>query len=139
MKHYLVDLYQVCLNYASGAKNDPALGGLMLYIDLYRQKNEKIFLSETIMPRALIYVASLCGPLPNLFKLYPWGQKWHRPGGHMLDIGLYREKHGRIFLSETTWPRAFGMKHFLVVFYPVRSNFTPGAKNGPTPGVTCFT
>ena len=30
----------------------------------------------------------------------------------MLYIGLYRKKHEKIFLSETTWPRAliFGMK-----------------------------
>ena len=50
-----MDLYQVCLNYAPGAKNDPALGGHMLYIDLYREKHEKTFLSETIRPRALIF------------------------------------------------------------------------------------
>ena len=58
------------------------------------------------------------------------------PQGHMLYIGLYREKHEKIFLSETTRPRAmiFGMKHNLVVFYPFCSNYTPGAKNGPNPG-----
>ena len=52
----------------------------------------------------------------------------------MLYIGLYREQHEKI-LSETTRPRAmiFGMKHYLVVFYPVCSNNTPGAKNGHTP------
>ena len=59
----------------------------------------------------------------------------------MLDIGLYWEKHEKIFLSGTTRLRAmiFGMKHYLVVFYSVCSNYTPGAKNGPTSGVTCFT
>ena len=33
------------------------------------------------------------------------------PWGHMLYIGLYREKDETIFLSETTMPRAliFGM------------------------------
>ena len=31
------------------------------------------------------------GPLPSLFKLCPWGQKWAHPWGHMFYIGLYRE------------------------------------------------
>ena len=55
------------------------------------------------------------------------------PRGHMLYKCLYREKHEKIFLSETTRPGAltFGMKHYLVVFYQVSSNYTPGAKNGP--------
>ena len=41
------------------------------------------------------------------------------PLGHMFYIGLYREKDEKIFLSETTMPRAliFGMKHYLVNFY----------------------
>ena len=53
----------------------------------------------------------------------------------MLYIGLYRENHEKIFLSETTRPRAliFGMKHYLVDLQKVCSNYTPGAKNG-TPG-----
>ena len=50
MKHYLVDLYQVCSNYTPGAKN-----GSMLYIGFYRKKPEKIFSSKTIRPRALIF------------------------------------------------------------------------------------
>ena len=59
----------------------------------------------------------------------------------MFYIGLYREKHENIFLSETTRPRAliFGMKHHLVDLYQVCSNLTPGGKNGPTLGITCFT
>ena len=54
----------------------------------------------------------------------------------MLYIDLYREKHEKIFLSETTRPRAliFGMKHHLVNFYQVFSNYSPGAKNTPQPG-----
>ena len=59
----------------------------------------------------------------------------------MFYIGLYREQHEQIFLSETTRPRAliFGMENHLVDLYQVRSNYSPGAKNGPAPGVTCFT
>ena len=55
-------------------------------------------------------------------------------------IGLCRENHEKIFLSETTRPRAliFGMKHHLVNLYQVCSNYIPGAKNCPAPGVTCF-
>ena len=33
MKHHLVDLYQVCSNYAPGAKNGSALG-VTFYIDI---------------------------------------------------------------------------------------------------------
>ena len=37
------------------------------------------------------YVASPSEPLPSLFKLYPWGQKWPGPASHMFYLGLYRE------------------------------------------------
>ena len=56
----------------------------------------------------------------------------------MFYIGLYRKKHGKIFLSETMRPRAlvFGMQLHLVDIYQVCSNYAPGAKIGPTPGFT---
>ena len=56
-------------------------------------------------------------------------------GSHVLHR-LNREKHGKIFLSETIWPRAliFGMKHHLVDLCQVCSNYAPGAKNGRAPG-----
>ena len=77
---------------------------------LNREKHGKIFLSETIRPRALIFgiVASPSGPLPSLFKLC---QKWPHPGGHIFYIDLYKENHEKIVLSETTRLRAliFGM------------------------------
>ena len=59
----------------------------------------------------------------------------------MLYIDIYREKHEKILWSETTRPRAliFGMKHYLVNLYRVGSNYIPGAKNDPAPGVTYFT
>ena len=59
----------------------------------------------------ILYVASSGGPLPSLFKLCPWGQKWPRSGGHIFYVGLYSEKHEKIFLSETIWPKVliFGM------------------------------
>ena len=71
----------------------------------------------------------------------PQGPKIAPPLGHMFYIGIYREKHETIFLSEITMPRAliFGMKHDLVNLYQVCSNYISGAKNGPTPGATCFT
>ena len=55
----------------------------------------------------------------------------------MSDIGLYREKHGKIFLSETIMPRAliFGMRHDLVDFYQVCWNYAPWAKIDLIPGV----
>ena len=56
----------------------------------------------------------------------------------MFYISLYKEKHGKIFLSETIMPRAwiFGMKYDLVDLYQACSNYAPGAKFDPTPSVT---
>ena len=78
----------------------------MLYIDLYREKHEKISCSETTRPRALI-----CGMKHHLVDLYqvcsnyaPGAKKWLGPGGHILHG--YREQHEKISLSETTRPRA---------------------------------
>ena len=58
----------------------------------------------------------------------------------MFSKGLYREKHGKIFLSETIRPRAliFGMKHHLTDQYQVCLNYAPGAKNGPAQGSHCL-
>ena len=66
------------------------------------------------------------------------GQKWPRPVGNMVYIGLNRGKHEQIFSSETTSPRGFlfGMQHHLVDLYHVCSNYAPRVKNGPAPGVT---
>ena len=78
----------------------------MFYIGLYREQHEKIFLSETTRPRAL-----MLGMIYHLVN-----QKRPRVGGHRFNIGFYMEKHETIFLSETTGPRALrlGMKHHLV-------------------------
>ena len=55
------------------------------------------------------------------------------PQGHKFNIGLYRGKHGKIFLSETISSRTliFGMFYDLVDLYQVCSNDAPGAKIGP--------
>ena len=70
-------------------------------------------------------------------QIMPKGPKMAPPQGHMFFIGLYIGRN----MDETTRPRAliFGMQHYLVNLYQVCSNYIPGAKNGPTPGVTCFT
>ena len=54
----------------------------------------------------------------------------------MFYIGLYRENVKKIFLAETTGPRAltFGIKHHQVDLYQVCSNNDPGVKNSPAPG-----
>ena len=81
--------------------------GHIFYKGLYKEKHGKIFLSETIRHRALIF-----GMYHHLVDLYqvcskmPQGLKMARPWGHMLTIGLYRENHEKIFWSETTRPRA---------------------------------
>ena len=38
-----------------GPNNDPTLGNHIFYIGLYRIKRKKIFLSDSIRPRALIF------------------------------------------------------------------------------------
>ena len=79
----------------------------MFYIGLYREKHEKIFLSENTRHTALIF--GMKHHLVNLLQdcsNYIPGPKNGPP-----KIGLYREKHGKLFLSETIRPRAliFGM------------------------------
>ena len=60
------------------------------------------------------------------------------PRGSHVFIGLFKGKHHKILLSETTKTKAltFGMHHHLVDHFRVCSNYTPGAKNGPAPVVT---
>ena len=103
---------------------------------------KKIFLSETTRPKALI-----SGMKHHLVNLYyfcsnyaPGAKIWARPRGHMICIDLYRENMKKSSNPETTRLRVliFGMKHHLVNHYQVCSNYAPGAKNGPAPGVTCF-
>ena len=50
---------------------------------------------------------------------------------HRLKIDFQNENFKKIFLSETTRPRAltFGMKHHLVDLYLICSYYAPGAKN----------
>ena len=56
IQHHLVDLYQLCSNYAPWANNGSPRGwGHIFYIGLYNEKNEIIFLSETIWPIVLIF------------------------------------------------------------------------------------
>ena len=78
----------------------------MLYIGLYREQHEKVFLSETTRPRALIL-----GMLYQLVDLCQVCSKYS-PGAKNVPslmvtfyIGLYREQH-EVVLSETTRPRA---------------------------------
>ena len=58
----------------------------------------------------------------------------------MFYIGLYRENVKKLFLSETTGPKALisGMYYHLVDLYQICSNYSPGAKNGPAPEVTFY-
>ena len=36
----------------------------------------------------ICHVTSSSGPIPILFKLWPWGQKWPHSVGHMFYIGF---------------------------------------------------
>ena len=51
----------------------------------YRLKIDfhKSFLKPQGLEPCIWFVGSSSGPLPTLFKLYPWDQKWASPGGHL--------------------------------------------------------
>ena len=114
----------------------------MFYIGFYRENHEKIFLSETARPKVLIF--SMKHHLVNVYQVCsnntPGAKKWIGLQGHMFYIDLKNMKKISS-LKQTIWPRAliFVMKHHLVNLYQVCSNYFPGAKTGPAPGVTCFT
>ena len=55
MKHFLVDLYQVCSYDAPGIKIGPALWVTSLNIGTKRASLKILLLSETGWPRALIF------------------------------------------------------------------------------------
>ena len=55
MKDHQVNLYQVCSNYISGAKMAPPKGSHVLHRPIEGKNMKKIFLSETINLRALIF------------------------------------------------------------------------------------
>ena len=65
----------------------------MFYIGFYRGNVKK---SSCLKPQRAIsldiwFVASPSGPLPSLFKSYPWGWKWPAPGSNVLQRLIYRE------------------------------------------------
>ena len=79
-----------------------------------RSRGQKIGLQKAIFKNLLlwnykaqsfyiwyIYVTSSRGPLPKLFKLCPWGQKWPPPGGHSFTLNYIR-KTSNDFISWTT-------------------------------------
>ena len=90
-------------------------GGHIFYIRLYREKHWKIFLSETIRLRALIFghiLASPSGPLQSLFKLCPWGQNNPAPGSPETWSAFYRYlyvsfKQNSSGCLRATWPSCF--------------------------------
>ena len=58
--------------------------------------------------------------------------------GHGVKKQVFKMQFSKIFLSETTRPRAFilGIQHHLEVLYQSCSNCAPGVKIDPAPGVT---
>ena len=80
--HHLVDLYQVCSNYAPEAKNGPSPASHDLHWLIYwRNMNKSSCLKLQGLEDDIGYEVSPSEPLPNLFKLYPWGQKNGPPLG----------------------------------------------------------
>ena len=109
MQHHLVDLYQICSNYAPGAKmalhlgpgakNGPASKSHVLHRLIQGEPwKNLLFWNHKVKSHDIWYVASPGKPLRSLFKLYPWGQKWARSWGHMFYIGLYMETYWKHLL-----------------------------------------
>ena len=88
--HCLVDLYQVCSNGGPGVQNGPAAGGLGFKIEIYL----KNLLLQNCLAQGLEiwYIALPDGPLPSLFKWWPWGPKWPCGGGSWVQNRNILEK-----------------------------------------------
>ena len=115
-------------------------GGHKFYISLYMEIHEKIFLSETIRPRALI--GGMYHHLVDLYQVcleYAPGTKKGPTPGFTCFTYAYIWKNKIFWWSETIRPRAlkFGMKHHLKNLYKVRLDHAPWVKNDPALGVTC--
>ena len=73
-----------------------------------RSQGQKIGFQNAIFKNLLVrnykaqsfhiwYIASSRGPLPQLFKLCPWGQNWPRPGGHNSTLNYIRKSSNDMF------------------------------------------
>ena len=77
----------------------------------------------------------------------PWSFSELKKIDSVKNCGCHGNKTGeilkkmKIFLSETMRPKAtkFGMYLYQMGLYHVSSNYSPGVKFDPTPGVTSFT
>ena len=100
---------------------------------------KKIFFSETIRPRALIFYVYQClvTPFINPANRVPGAQIGHAPGASLSNIGLEWEKYEKIFFSETTRPKTyiFSMQQRLVVPFINPANHAPWVQVGHAPGV----
>jgi len=126
IKHHLEVLYQRYSNYAPGVKIDPAPGVTILHWIIYG----KLQTTSSLEP--------LMGIWPNSTEMVPGWSLTEIV--QMVLIGCIRSwvQFSKIFLTETTRPRAFifGIKHHLEVLYQSCSNDPPGVKIDPAPGVT---
>ena len=131
-----MDFYQVCSNYALGIKKRAHPRCHMYYLGWYRV-TWKIFLPKTARPKVLLF--GMCHQQVEFYQVFTNNASWAKNGpalgGHLFYKGWSREK---IFFSENTRSRAliFDNWHHLLDFFQESSNYTPGAKNSHTLGVT---
>jgi len=85
-----------------------------------RSRGQKIGFKNAILKYLLVwnykaksfhiwYIASSRGPLPKLFKLWPWGQNWPRPGGHYFTLNYIRKTTTSLEPLIVIWPNSTGM------------------------------
>ena len=103
IKHHLEVLYQGIVPVWSPTR----IVQMVLISCMCRSLGQNISFQKTIFENLLWhykaqrfhiwYVASSRSPLPKLFKLYPWGQSWPRPGGHNFTLNYIRKSSNDIF------------------------------------------
>ena len=109
----------------------------MFYIDPYREKPLKIFLSETRKPSLWYLVHSFVWwTSTNIVAL---GSKLAPPKGHVIHRALEGKPLKILFETRRPMPFILGTQYCLVDLCQDCSSYSPGARNGPAKGPTCLT
>ena len=135
MEHHLLEFNLIGSNYAPVANSDLALGITYLthaYFNFVQilalAKNGSALRSHVLayignpwnsllvwnfrlrLSLDIWYVASSSRPLPSLFKLWPRGQKWLHPMGHIFYIYLYRAN-----MNNSVCLKAWGLEPWYLI------------------------
>ena len=111
-----------------GSKLAPPRGSLFLHNSYIVNIFENLLLrKQKAQTFDILYVALPSGPLPRLFKLYPWGQNWPRPSGSLILHNSYIGKN----LWKSSSPKAKGPDLWYFVCSIVMSSSTKIVQSMP--------